>query len=288
MSNRSERALIAKQTVEILECGHYTSPAEQVVDLAKQIQNAVQGTAHLAPDSFGDIFRQRDQKLATERNNHQTQFTVSNTTTLAAARELLQQNASPVLCLNFASAKNPGGGFLSGSQAQEESLARASGLYASISGVNAYYDINRQCGTSLYTDHMIYSPGVPVFRDDADELIQHPYCISILTAPAVNCGAVIKNEPEKTQEIETTMLARIDKVLALAVVRGYPRLVLGAWGCGVFGNQPSDVAKWFATHLSGPVYQGVFNSVYFAVLDNTETESTIGPFQDLFSTDSSH
>lgn len=78
------------------------------------------------------------------------------------------------------------------------------------------------------------------------------------------------------------MMARIDKLLAIAVVHGYRRLVLGAWGCGVFGNDPDEVANWFARQLTGNVYRGAFDKVYFAVLDNTATGSIIAVFYNRF------
>src|SRR4029077_4484905 len=99
----------------------------------------------------------------------------TNGTTLAAARQLHEQyGPERIALLNFASARNPGGGFLSGSQAQEESLARASGLYASLSRMTDYYGANRRSKSALYTDHMVYSPLVPVFRDDDDRLLDEP------------------------------------------------------------------------------------------------------------------
>ena len=113
-------------------------------------------------------------------------------TTLAAAERLAEFRP---LCLNFASAKNPGGGLLSGSQTQEESLARSSGLYATLLPMTELYAYNRHLGTSLYSDYMIYSPDVPVFRSDSGLLLEVPYLASFITAPAVNAGAVEKNEP---------------------------------------------------------------------------------------------
>jgi len=75
--------------------------------------------------------------------------------------------------LNFASAKNPGGGFLGGGSAQEESLARSSGLFPCINQMQQMYETNRAYRSCLYTDHMIYSPRVPVFRDDEGYIDSH-------------------------------------------------------------------------------------------------------------------
>ena len=183
--------------------------------------------------------------------------------------------------LNFASARNPGGGFLSGSQAQDESLARASGLYASISRMTEYYEANRRQRSALYTDHMIDSPRVPVFRDDADRLIDEPWCVSMITAPAANAGAVRSNEPENGPLIAEVMGRRIAYVLALAAHQGHDGLVLGAWGCGVFANDPGEVASLFADQLLGDGhYAGAFSEIIFAVLDRRG--DIIGPFQKVF------
>jgi uncharacterized protein (TIGR02452 family) len=118
---------------------------------------------------------------------------------------------------------------------------------------------------------MIYSPRVPVFRDDEDRLLSRTYAVSFLTAPAVNRGAVEQNERENLPRVEATMLERIEKLLAVAVVQGHDTLVLGAWGCGVFRNDPSDVAAWFHRQLiDNPAFQGAFRRVVFAVLDRDE------------------
>jgi uncharacterized protein (TIGR02452 family) len=219
-----------------------------------------------------------------ESNSASTRFEVTSETTLEAARRLIQGGGlTGVACLNFASAKNPGGGFLSGSQAQEESLARSSGLYRSLNRTRAYYEANRYCETCLYTDHIIFSPEVPVIRDDAGKLLDEPYTVSVITAPAVNAGAIRSNEPEEVAEIGPVMLRRAGYVLAVAQANACEHLILGAWGCGVFQNDPREVAAIFADLLLGQgQYAGAFNSVVFAVLDRSDSRSVIQPFQSRF------
>ena len=278
--SRSKRTLIAKETVQIVEQGCYLMDGKSVC-IAEAVSRSKKRTVHYRPVDF-DVLRKQRQQMLSERARCSTSIRVANQTTLAGARDLLSESESPVLCLNFASAKNPGGGFLSGSQAQEESLARASALYHCIHDQRGYYDVNRACGTCLYTDHMIYSPDVPVFRDDDDQLISDPYVISIVTSPAVNLGALLNNHPDEADQVPEIMAARIEKVLSLAVSRGYDSLVLGAWGCGVFRNDPKSVASWFANALNGD-FAGAFQRITFAVLDHTKDLACFTAFDEQLS-----
>ena len=62
------------------------------------------------------------------------------------------------------------------------------------------------------------------------------------------------------------MVTRIGKILAVAAVYRYDALVLGAYGCGVFQNNPTDVAGYFARFLGpGGRFENVFRHVTFAV-----------------------
>jgi uncharacterized protein (TIGR02452 family) len=280
MPKRTARAQIAQETVTILKEGGYLYPSGRRVPLRDELASARSRSVLYAPDHFQDVLQRRDQLLQ-RRSQASVGFEVRNETTLHGARRLLQgEPGARVLALNFASARHPGGGFLKGSQAQEESLARASGLYACISPFREMYDANARFPSCLYTDYMIYSPDVPVFRDDTDALLERPYPLSFVTAPAVNLGAVRRNEPDHLHQVEHSMLARMENVLSLAVVHGHDVLVLGAWGCGVFANDPERVAGWFHRHLAGEwIFRGAFRKVVFAVLDRTKARLTIRPFE---------
>lgn len=213
-----------------------------------------------------------------------TKFFVSNETSLSAAKGIRRQgHQDKLLCLNFASARNPGGGFLNGTKAQEEDLARASALYACIQPKIEYYQSNRRFRSTLYTHGMIYSPEVPAFRDDDDTLLDHFYTLSIVTAPAVNAGAVLNNQPEDAGKIRETMRERIQCLLSLALSYGYKHLILGAWGCGVFKNKSTDVAHDFAQLLlDGGLFENQFDTIYFAVLDNSKQLNTYNAFNAVF------
>ena len=282
MTSRSKRAAIAAETISIIESGSYVNAAGSKNEFADDIAASIEGTRTFAPEDFDAVELQVTKKL--QSTSCDTKFCVANETTFAAASNILQkQPQAKVLCLNFASAKNAGGGFLRGSQAQEEALCRASALYASIEPQRSYYDSNRRCGTCLYTDHMIYSPMVPVFRDDNDALLIEPYRVSFITAPAVNTGALANSEPEKLPLVSDVMRSRIDKLLSLAVLNGYRHLVLGAWGCGVFRNEPSRIAELFREQLTGTGrFAAAFECVRFGVLDFAKDKSTFRAFDDCF------
>ncbi|MBL7975121.1 MAG: TIGR02452 family protein, partial [Candidatus Kapabacteria bacterium] len=182
-----------------------------------------------------------------------------------------------------ASAKNPGGGFLNGANAQEESLCRASSLYASIVSQTEYYTANKECGTCLYTNHIIYSPDVVVFRNNFGELLEVPFGVSVITSPAVNAGVVQSREPHNISQIEPTMKTRIESVLAVAAQHKHTTLVLGAWGCGVFQNNPTTVALLFNESIQNE-FKGVFNKIVFAVYDKSKSKNTLTAFRKVFNT----
>ncbi|MEH0845419.1 TIGR02452 family protein [Micromonospora sp. CPCC 205711] len=189
---------------------------------------------------------------------------VTDETSLAACRRLAADGDDQVACLNFASARNPGGGYASGAHAQEESLARASALAASLRTVPEFYDHHRARRDPIYSDRVIHSPDVPVFRDDDGRLVP-PYRVAFLTAAAPNAG-----ELREPVDLAGVLRRRAGRVLGVALAHGHRRLVLGAWGCGVFRNDPTVVAGAFAALLGpGGPYAGRFPLVVFAVPDAT-------------------
>ncbi|MCW3465499.1 TIGR02452 family protein [Chitinophaga nivalis] len=278
--NRNKRVAIAQETLGIMAMGHYYNRKSRQIDISQALQHTVANTIHYKPEDFEQVYRQRDLLLQTAPAQT-TRITVTGESTFAAAyRLIVEEGVQQVCCLNFASAKNPGGGFLGGAQAQEESLARASGLYASLDSKWEMYQINRQYHSCLYTDHMIYSPLVPVFRNDQDELLEEPYQVSVITAPAVNAGVVKNNEPQREKDIAAVMLGRMEKLLSVAIAQGQTTLILGAWGCGVFRNDKADVASWFAHHLrENDLFKQAFSQIVFAVYDTTEKQDTLNIFK---------
>jgi uncharacterized protein (TIGR02452 family) len=259
--SRQQRAAVAAETMKLLEDGGYIAPSGRRVDLRANVEAAVARTRLYLPDELS-LWTAEPARL-------ETSIQVTGESTLAATRRLAATTDGEVGALNFASAHHPGGGFLSGASAQEESLARASGLYACLQAAPDFYRYHHANRDPLYSDRVVYSPSVPVFRDDAGVLLEEPYQVAILTAAAPNAGVLLEREPSPMAQVRAALGSRSAKVLTAAHRHGHQVLVLGAWGCGVFGNDPEDTAAAFAEHLLGGAFTGRFALVLFAVLDPT-------------------
>ncbi len=270
--SRPKAAAEGREAVAIIREGGYVT-ARGRVDVSRAIAEAVAHTRDYPPEL--------PVALPASPGPHATSFAVVNGTSLAAAQRLTHVGGEPPMVLNFASARKPGGGFLGGARAQEESLARASALYATIENAPMYAHHRLVARDCLYTDWMIHSPDVPVFRDTAGALLFAPYPCAFITAPAPNAGVVLERAPERREEVRAAMARRVGRMLAIAAQHGHTRLVLGAWGCGVFKNDPAHVAACFAEELRGP-FAGVFREVVFAVLDWSEERRFVRPFVEHF------
>jgi uncharacterized protein (TIGR02452 family) len=198
--------------------------------------------------------------------------------TLQGARHLhgLVQPQSKIGVLNFASATSPGGGFLNGARAQEESIARSSSLYASLTtdAARPFYALHagRDEHYGFYTHAMIYSPEVHLFRDDDGGWLE-PIPVDIVTSPAVNAGKVRKRYPHRDggleKKIEDAMRERMGRILALFEMRGATSLVLGSFGTGVFQNDVGVVARIWRDLLikRDARFRTTFREVVFCIPD---------------------
>jgi len=248
---------VAAETERIVAAGAYRAPDGREVPLAAAVAAARAGTRLYGPEPVP----------VSVAADAEPVFEVTGESSTEAARRLAD---APVAVLNFASARNPGGGYLNGAQAQEEALCRASALYTCLLEARAFYDHHRAHRDPFYTDRVIHSPAVPVFRDDRGALLERPYRAGFLTAAAPNAGVVRRTAPERASELPAALARRAEQVLGTAAAQGYRRLVLGAWGCGVFQNDPAQVAEAFRALLgAGGRFARTFEHVVFGILDRT-------------------
>jgi uncharacterized protein (TIGR02452 family) len=274
--SRAARAAIAQQTLTILEVGAYALPDGGSVTIAQDLKNCVEGTRLLRPGDMEAVLAQVRSRPSVSAPSI---VEIENESTLSGIARLLRAGCAPVAALNFASAKNPGGGFLNGSQAQEESLARSSGLYASLASVSEFYEEGRSDPSPLYSDALIISPNCPVFRDDAGSLLSNVHHATFISGAAPNAGVVRDRRPDDLQLDPEVLRRRAEYVLALAASRDYRYIVLGAWGCGVFRNDPRLVAEIFMKLLASANWAGRFSRVVFSILDPSPKLDLIGIFK---------
>ena len=178
---------------------------------------------------------------------------------------------------NFASASNPGGGVVNGSSAQEEALCRCSTLYFNLNVRemwNGFYAPHRAAQDPLHNDDIIYTPNVVVFKSDIAYPKTMPerdwYNVNVITCAAPNlrepkfgrgtrpaCPLI---SPDQLQSLHERRLCRI---LDVAFADGNEAVILGAFGCGAFRNDPKVVACAAANVL--PDYLKCFKVIEFAV-----------------------
>ncbi|MGW0608847.1 TIGR02452 family protein [Streptomyces sp. NPDC002644] len=264
---------IARENEGIVAAGFYRASDGRTVDIADAVREAREGTRMVGPDPV-PVPAEEPVRTVVE---------VTPESSLEAARRLARSGGDPVAVLNFASARNPGGGYLNGAQAQEEALCRGSALHTCLLRAPEFFDHHRADRSPFYSDRVIHAPGVPVFRDDRGRLLDEPYRVGFLTAAAPNAGVIARSLPDRVHEVPAALAVRAERVLETAAAHGYRRLVLGAWGCGVFRNDPARVAEAFRALLApGGRFQGRFAHVVFGVLDRTRDAATRGAFEETF------
>lgn len=256
---KEENKRIANENLEILKTQSYVCGKTKYL-LSKSIERMISGTK-VYSNSYKDGV-----KISTLISLPKTRPEILITpedSFAAAANQIINHKTSCVL--NFASAKYPGGGFLNGSSAQEEDLCRKSTLYAALSGQEKLYEWSRNnLKNSLYSDWCIYSPNVAIIRNSKLDFMV-PLICSVITSPAPNRSAALKNGKVSDLEIDHAMRTRCELILKVAASEKRRNLVLGAFGCGVFGNDPVKVAYLWKDLLSEDKYGKYFKQVVFAI-----------------------
>ncbi|KAJ7270433.1 hypothetical protein C8J57DRAFT_1435480 [Mycena rebaudengoi] len=245
---------IATTTLAAVSSGRVTVKG-LVYDLRGKLEESTIGTAYYAPDSLLSAWNSFSPTYATPAGIN-TVIEILEATTLEAARSAgLKGYKRPIGVLNFASAEQPGGGFINGANAQE--------------------------------DHaMVYSPHVVVFRAD-DGSWADPMEVDVVTSPAVHAGRVRKRAAfadtrTVEEEIACAMKERMARILFLFERRQVRNLILGSFGTGVFQNDVDTVAEIWVELLCGSSarFGRSFNYVAFAVMDYP----TYKTFRDAFNT----
>lgn len=267
MNARTQNVATAKETLQVLKQKHYTAPSGTAVDISTSLDAAIKGTA---------LYKAGADLPDTDWETYTPTIEVLNETTYRAAVRLLASGKTDIVALNFASARNVGGGFLSGALAQEEDLCRASGLYPCTKSKPVFYNENIMCDDTFYTDNVIYSPKVPFFRDSYYNFIETPIELSIISAPAPNVSSLTGRTEGLQNKIKGILRERAIRVLNIAACHGHKNIILGAWGCGAFGNDATMVAEVFKLALEKVP---AFEHVCFATYDERQPPVVFDTFR---------
>lgn len=268
--DRGRAQRLGQDTAALLRAGAYVDPGGRTVSLADAIRAHRAAKESLAPDAPLD-----PAAAVAARRFGETTTAVHNEPTLTAARSFAARGGKPCV-LNFANGTDPGGGFLTGSRAQEETLCFASTLFSALDGDPMY--AAHQQGDPLRCSSWVLRCDATVFRDERHQTIAAPWTMTVLTcaAPTCNRNHARGRTPVPVAEGAALLRARVDRVLDLAAARGETHLVLGAWGCGAFHNDPERVADHFLAALDR--LDGVFAEVVFAISDWSPERRFLGPF----------
>lgn len=192
---------------------------------SEQIDMAIDGTVVNHPVPSGEIYE--DSKMS-----------LYKTDTVSALFAGKRVNPRDRYCvLNFASYTQPGGGFLSGSVAQEEALCRESILYPVLKSFDKeWYQPHRDFPVEGYSSVCLLTPGVLFIRG------QKQVIADVMTVAAVNHKALFNMSRADAYKL---MCGRMEYAYKCMNSLGASRVILGAWGCGVFGNDPATIAGYW-------------------------------------------
>lgn len=214
-THKKENAKLAKEHTEKMA-------KERPNQIKKCIENSV-------------IYGGPDKKPENNPNIGKPEFIFDNIDSVAAA---FKYKNGRTAVLNFASYKNPGGKFIEGSSAQEEALCHSSFLYNVLREMKGYYTYNNEHkNKALYTNRGIFSPDVSF------ECGSEFFTACVITVPAPNKKAAQMYCDVTEEENNAHLHARIEFIRRIAEEQKIDTLILGAFGCGVFGQNPDTVAE---------------------------------------------
>ncbi len=268
---RSDNIAMLQDTLSILNRGSYQLHGETVsLKLSREQMEEVQG---YLPEDVQRICNAKDFEHVHVLGRcgygceNMDAFTLARKRTEQFSYHLKQKGAKPVLVLNLANPVNPGGGVRRGAKAQEEDLCRKSSLLISLEGVKAkvYYDYNRSLGTYMGSHALMIHPQVEIIKDENGELLPETVIVAVMTcaAPMIDNGL----EGMTQKQYEAMVYDRITGMLKVAAYLGYKYLILGAFGCGAFGNDARIVSDLFYKALKEFNFDGMWESDMFRRID---------------------
>lgn len=276
---REELMEVFQETLTIIQSGGYRTQSGQWIELGGDPKKGSRFYQSLKPIERDDLPVFKNPKVYVE-----------NIDTFQKA-EVLGPGCA---VLNMASFQNASGGVLNGSRAQEEELCRRSNLVQSL-----YAYSTRDCNLLGYPEPRnhrypipmyggIYSPEITVFRSALSySLLERPFRCSVISVPALKRPETDRKTGMLTETGALIMKGKIRAILRIALLKGHTKLVLGALGCGAYGNPPAHIALLFKEVLSESEFWGHFEEICFAILEDgnslkNQSGGNLKPFKEVF------
>jgi uncharacterized protein (TIGR02452 family) len=224
---------------------------QDTLEISKNLPNRSQTTRHTTQEIIGPYLSEFENNIIVEPLD-----------TVSAIQKW--SKVGRVCALNMASYKRPGGGVENGARAQEECLFRCSNLFDVVSK-DLYPLRDHEC---LYTQRAL-------FFKDKDYYQITPIQCDVITIAALRLSGVVSSsglvgfEPESgNTNYEETTREKIRLMLSVPQSWGAQYLILGAWGCGVFKNDPEKIAQYFKDSIIGEGYGSLYKKIIFAVIND--------------------
>ena len=283
------RQLVQVGTLDALLGNRYYLVNGEMVNIDKnRLVQAIKRTKRV--DFDVNSLQIHPESVHEEQMNVSTQYWVVDGDCLDAAVIARQHYGQRTVILNMASASNPGGGWTKGAGAQEENLCRRTGLSFCLLDPYELAFTDRESQLYPLSEYScIYSKNVPCFRGSENEgypFLERVQYLSIISS------AAYRVPPTEGDNVFTTKWKRkwrskVRMILKTVINEGDKILVLSAWGAGVYGNPPKEVAEAFHDVLLEPEFNNKLHSVIFAILEDhrsIDPKGNIIPFADTFNT----
>lgn len=273
--NSLKKTLLRCQNDETKDCfrscirGYYINNHDKNVSIKEQINNCLMNTQSYPPETEFELppLEKKDKGIIEIRNE---------STLRAAYRLVVEEKKEEVCALNFANGFHPGGGVIYNANAQEETLCRSSALYCSLIEKNDFYDYHIAEDTNLASNYLIFSPSCPTWKIDNYEKLDQPFLVSYITSAAVH-----NRDVQSREQIREIHDKRIKAILECAIENGVKNIILGAFGCGAFRNNPEDIAGSFKHWLIDENLKDYFETISFSIIERKDSRN-IDAFSNVF------
>lgn len=211
-----------------------------------------------------------------------TVYEVINNDCMSVTEHLVREGYYPAL-LNLANGQRPGAGPVK-SNTQEEAILRRTNLFRSLyqfESIGLHYGVSQRPERYPLDERWggVYTPDVVLFREGEPQgykLKEDPVSFAVITVAAV-CGPELIDDTHMSDRDAETTRCKIRTILRIGYLHRHDALVLGAFGCGAFGNPPSHMARLFRQVLEEEEFQRRFKKVVFAIIEDVYSGNYYNP-----------